>query len=405
MRPEVESHASTWALVALCGGAGLAGLSVSVTGPILVDIAQGYGVSVAVAGQLMTVASLAGMFGTLGLSPLLDRVGRRRSISITLAGVSLSALACSVAPSFIVLSLAYCLVGLGGFTLLALVLAAVGDLYQKPELGRAMGWVVAGNVGFMVVFLPLMAVIAEWLGWRFTFLVLAGLALVVAGGVRRALPAGVRTRSQEGRRYHSALGGILRSRSVAMLLVTVALTHAAMYGGRTYLGAFAIEHLGATTGEVGPMFSARSLGIAVAGVLAGRFLQATDWRVTASAALMLGATAVAIYALPRDLLCLGAIVVMHGLAIGTLDVGLNSLLASVEGGGGGRGVLMAYRSVMDSLGGILGPALSGAVMAGSGYLAVGWVLGLLAFGAVVSTAVGAKSEAHQPVSSEVQGVR
>lgn len=377
-----------WALVPLCLGAGLAGLSVALTGPILVDIAVGYGISEALSGQLMTVAALSGMAGTLLLSPLLDRIARRPAITAALALMALAAFGCALAPTFLALSVAYCLVGLAAFTLVALVLAAIGDMHQGANLGRSMGWMTTGNVGITVLLLPVIAALADRFGWRVAFQCLAGLAALAALLVYRLLPAGLRSqRARIG--YLAAFGGIMRHRTVTAVLLTVGLMHASMYGFRTYMGAMAIEQLAVTTAQVGPLFSLRSLGIALGAPLAGRYLRAGDWRCMAAAIAICAVLSITTYTAPGALALLAVAMFAYGLAVGVLEVGINSLLASAEAGG--RGVVMAYRSVMDSLGGAVGPALGGAVIAGSGYPAAGLLFAAMAVGAGMVVATGARS--------------
>ena len=379
---------SRWCLPAICLAAGLAGLSVTVTGPILVVIADRYGITVALAGQLVTVASLAGMVGTLGLSPLLDRIGRREAIFITLAVMALAALACAAAPTFAILCAVYGLLGLGGYTLLALVLAAIGDLYQGQSLGRAMGWLVAGNMGVVVLALPVVSALADWVGWPMSFVFYAALASATAVFIHMVLPAGLCLRRSQHVGYLAAFGRVLRNRAVLALLVTVAVYHASVYGSGTYIGAVAIERLSASTAQTGPILSARFFGTALAGVLAGRFLRATDWRLTVVAALICSALSVAVYAARGSLWWFGAMALFHGATVGVMDVALNSLIVSVDASG--RGSVTALRSVMDSMGGVVGPAMGGALIAASGYPAAGWLFAALALGAAATTVVSAR---------------
>jgi len=389
---------SPWCLPAVCLAAGLAGLSVTITGPILVDIAEGYGITVALAGQLMTVASLAGMGGTLGLSPLLDRVGRREAITITLAGMTAASLGCAIAgggrefrppsPGFVILCVFYGLVGLGGYTLVALALAAIGDLYQGRELGWAMGWLVAGNMGITVVSLPIISALADRVAWPLAFVFYAALASAAAVVVHRSLPAGLCTAGAAHASYAAGFRRVFSNKAVLALLVTVAVYHASVYGFGTYIGAVAIERLGATTAQAGPILSVRLLGTVLAGLLAGRFLRATDWRLTATAALVCAVLSVAVYGARGSIATFVIMAALHGATIGVMDVGLNSLVVSVDAGG--RGSVTALRSVMDSLGGVVGPALGGAIIAGSGYPGAGRLFALLALAAAAFIALSAR---------------
>ncbi len=375
-------------LLSLCLAAGLAGLSVGITGPILVDIARTHGVTSALAGQLMTIGSLAGMLGTLALSPLLDRIARRYSLVFALSLLAVSALLCAAAPSFPLMALAYAAVGLGGYTLLALVLAAVGDLYSEERLSAAMGWVVAGNVGVIVVGLPVVTALAEAVGWRWGFVFYAALAAGAGLFVYRAVPITPGTAPAESLSYVACFARAFRRPRVALILITVALNHASIYAFGTYLGAKAIETLGATTGQMGPVFSARFLALAVFGVLGGRYLRATDWRVTAGACVVCASMSVWAYAFAGSLVVFTALAVVHGATVGITDVGLNSLVVSSDPAS--RGSVSALRSVMDSLGGFVGPASAGAVITWSGYPAAGWLLALIALGAAATMAAASR---------------
>ena len=380
------TRTTRWRLPALCSAAGLAGLSISVAGPILVDIAHSYGISVALAGQLTTVASFSGMAGMLGLSPLVDRIGRREALLATLLELAAAALLCSVAPSFTILCIASGLLGLGGFGLVALVLAAVGDLYPAPQLGRAMGWVVAGNVTLVVVGLPMLAALSAWGGWRLSFVAYALLAALAAGAAYLALPAGLKA-VQVHPGYLGAFAILTRNPALLPLLLTVGFYHSAVYGFGTYLGALAIQRFAVGATVAAPVLSLRYLGTAVAGLLAGRALRTTDWRVTVGAAVLLGLSSLAACLAYGGFWVFTFLALLQGIAIGVMDVALNSLLVSSEAAE--RGLVTALRSVMDSLGGVVGPALGGLAIAYGGYPTAGWLFGALALLAATSTALGA----------------
>lgn len=100
-----------------------------------------------------------------------------------------------------------------------------------------------------------------------------------------------------------------------------------------------------------------------------------------------------------------ALAVGHGATVGITDVGLNSLVVASDPTS--RGSVAALRSVMDSLGGFVGPALDGAVIAGSGYPAAGWLIAVAALAAAGTITVGARSRetAVEPkVTADMGGV-
>lgn len=377
-----------WALPALSLGAGLAALSVSITDPILSNMATALGVSVPLLGQLVPIASLAGVGGNLLLSPLLDRASRRDTLTLAMSGIVFSSLACAIAPSFITLAVAYCVLGLSAFTLLALVLASTGDLYQAEGMGRAMGWVVAGNVGIMMAGLPLAAALAQAFTWRLAFMFLAAVAALATVFIHRAVPSGLRPGQRPRVGYAGAFREVLDNRGAFLLLLTVGLVHSSYYGLRRYLEPAAVSQLGLDSLKVAPVFSLFNLGTALAGVFAGRLLRDSDWRLPSAAALACAILAVLVYRMPGGFAVFAVLASLYGFAFGFLDVGMNSLLASWQGGG--RGVVMALRSVMDSLGGVCGPALGGVVVASEGYRAAGWAFSALALSAAVTVAIVAR---------------
>jgi predicted MFS family arabinose efflux permease len=180
--------ARRYALPALCLSAGLAGLSVGIIRPILVDIADTYAISVALAGQLMTGAALAGLVGNLALAPVIDLIDRRTAIVSVLSLMVVSSLVCAAAPSFAFLAIAYAAVGLSGITLLALIIAFAGDLYEGAERTRALGWIMVGNVAVGLVALPALSALAGRAGWPIAFYGYAALASAGAVLARALLP-------------------------------------------------------------------------------------------------------------------------------------------------------------------------------------------------------------------------
>ncbi|MGQ9553486.1 MAG: MFS transporter [Anaerolineae bacterium] len=385
-------------LPALCLSGGLAGLSVSITTPIIVDIARHCRISEAAAGQLMTVASIAGVIGTLAISPFLDRVGRRRGITAALLLMAVACLGCTLAPSFAVLSLAYCLVGLSGYTLFAQVLAAVGDLYSSDKLGRAMGWVTFGNVGFVVAAMPVIGWLAQRVGWQYAFLLLGLCALSVAIWDYSTIPTHLQSVAHERMGYAVAFAGLRRSRAAMAALAALGIVSASYYGFATYMAVVATDALGATTEQISLVISVRFIGAMVLGLAAGVMLRSASWWLAVLACLACAVFTLLVYLAPGSLPLLGLENFLYGFAVGMVDVGINAILAAADTGS--RGLAMAMRSVMDSLGGIAGPALGGVIIAISSYTVAGWAFAALAFLAAV-TVTGARRPVVQPVQEVV----
>src|SRR3954452_13376948 len=111
--------------------------------PLLATMAQSFGVSVGLAGILVTVTQMGYALGILLIVPLGDIVNRRRLIPAVMSGCAVALVGSAAAPSFWGLLAA---LGAVGMTTVAgqLLVPLAGDL-ARPELrGRVVGTVVAG---------------------------------------------------------------------------------------------------------------------------------------------------------------------------------------------------------------------------------------------------------------------
>ncbi len=123
------------------------------------------------------------LFGLMGpfAAALMQSMGVRRTL---LLGLGIVALACAAtsriaSPAELILSWG---VGVGvGVGMIGIVVAAtVSTRWFYERRGTVMGLLTAANATGQLVFLPVMAVVAERFGWRPVGLLVAGVALVVA---------------------------------------------------------------------------------------------------------------------------------------------------------------------------------------------------------------------------------
>ena len=135
--------AGTLALITTC----VTGIVTSVTmiGPLLLDISRDLGISLGQAGLLAAAAAVPQALGSPFSGLLSDRFGRRPLIVLALGGVGLLGFAAALAPSFFVLAAIRFVAGLVGCLAPTSLMAAVGDLFPAERRSRAMGWF---NMGF-----------------------------------------------------------------------------------------------------------------------------------------------------------------------------------------------------------------------------------------------------------------
>jgi MFS transporter, DHA1 family, inner membrane transport protein len=243
--------------------------TVTMLGPLLVDLSRELDVSLGQAGLLAAAMAVSWAAAAPFAGILSDRFGRRPLIVLALIGLGTVTLGAGLAPGFSVLLVMRVLAGLFGGFGPAVVIAAAGDLFPPSRRGMAMGW---ANLGFSmaaIVGVPSIGAIGGTLGWRWAFAA-TGL-LVVAIGLLIHLtfpsPRAVHAATDDPTSYRDAL----RVPGLWSILFANVFERALFNLAVLYLPSFLMLSYGLDAVEVAPILVLMAIG-SIVGTLGGGWL-------------------------------------------------------------------------------------------------------------------------------------
>ncbi|WP_230671807.1 MFS transporter [Rathayibacter sp. Leaf248] len=239
---------------------------------LLPELGASFGVSPAQAGLLVTVFAFTVVLSSTPLALLTRRVPRRTLLLAVLVVLTLGTVATALAPSYPLLIAARIVGGAGHGLFWAVVGAYSARLVRPRDLGRAVAVTFAGGTLAFVLGVPLGTALGQLVGWRVSFLIVAGLMAVGVLLVLRVLPSvetpvpTTTTGSIQALRPGRGVG------AVAVLCVAVAVAMTGHYSFTTYLVPFATERMEAPAEAVSPLLfvygAAGAVGLVIAGTRA-----------------------------------------------------------------------------------------------------------------------------------------
>ena len=355
---------------------------------LLVEIATDLDVSVAVAGQLNTATFAAMAVSIVAVGPLADSFGRR---PVAIAGVLLvlvSVFASAFAPNIEVFLALRVVAGLGGGAIPPTSVGVVSDVISPARRALAVSGIMGTVVLTSALSIPLVALFADWWGWRFAF-VLAGFLLATAFLLSWVwYPRDSRERVRDlvfFARYWSLLS-LNFFRVAVALIVTQRLAY---WGVVSFLAAHLIQAYDLSIGFVALPLLISAIG-QVVGTYAAGFVAAKSYRVT----LIVVTTAAG--GVCGFLFFVVDFGLWPAVALATVGTGLLSIMAPVmvaattEYSGESKATGASVIGVGNFLGGVLGAGLSGALLASTGYEGIGYLCLGLTIGSALLASVFAR---------------
>ncbi|MEC0368423.1 MFS transporter [Paenibacillus chibensis] len=228
---------------------------------ILYVIASDLRISVALAGQLVTVYSLAFAFLTPVIVFFTSRWERKRVLLLSLVLFMLGS-AASIVPHFGVILVSRALLGVSSGVYLVTAFAAAAKISPPDKVGAAIGTIVLGFSSAMILGVPIGIAITKWLNWQSIFVILGVLSLLMALVILRFLPRMSGDEPASLRRQFR----VLSSGIIASLLLLSFFRESGNSVLLTYLTTFLNELLHLNAGTI----SLLMLGLGLIGAMAAR---------------------------------------------------------------------------------------------------------------------------------------
>ena len=344
--------------------------------PVLAQVADDLGVSIAAAGQLRTVAGLAAGVTSLVLGRVGGRFGLGRQLLAGSALLAVGSAGSAAAPSITLLFAAQAPVGAGIAVLTIAGTLAAAEWVAPERRTTVLSWALIGQPSAWIVGMPLIGAVAGS-NWRYAWIILPLTAAVLAG-------AAVAGRAGDGPTPTppAPLRAVLAAPGLRRWLGGEVLANTAWAGTLVYSGALFVESYGSSAEATGLVLAIGAAAY-VAGTLSFRRLTGRDARPLLVGLAFFLALATALFGAVRPSVVVSAIL----FSIAAVAAGGRTVVSSAYGLGVPaelRPGAMAMRAASMQFGYFAGSFGAGVGLALGGYAALGGLIGLVFAGAGLS---------------------
>lgn len=274
-------------LIALFLAAFAFGTAEFVIAGVLPEVADGLGISVPIAGYLVTGYAIGIAVGGPLLAVATKKLQRKTLILILGTVFTLGQVLCAIAPSFELLMAARVLVAVVHGTYFGIAAIVAVSLVPEDKRGFAVALILSGLTVSNILGVPGGTAIGNALGWRATFWAVGALGLIATIGAALFLPATAGNAATSGSfmREFKALG---RQQIVSSLLIVI-LAMIGQYSLFTYIAPLLREVTGLDQAIVPWILLLYGVGSTIGVFIGGRL---ADWKLMPSLIVILALQAV-----------------------------------------------------------------------------------------------------------------
>ncbi|MCY3824476.1 MAG: MFS transporter [Nitrospinae bacterium] len=341
-----------------------------ILGPMLDVMGRDLGLSLTAMGQLAAIIFVPWGIGAPLLAPISDRYGRKPVILIGLTGLSLSSIAISFTNGYLAVAVFRFIAGLSGALVPPTAVALIGDNFAGRIRGLAIGFATAGVAMGLLVGVPSVAFLTDYLGWRNALWISGAFGLALSLYTLLSLPSQRRTDVPSS--YLASFAWMRQGAS--WLLMSGNVTERLMTSTfLTYVSVFLIRTYEISLSAAGSMITAMSVGALIGGLLGG-----------------------ALAGVRRRFLIITALVLLQGELLAFHYSGLGFLTLTIAAGflfsffshlsraavmddlisiaPQARGAIIGFYSTSNQVGLFLGASLGGFAIQWGGFEALSWLV-------------------------------
>lgn len=345
--------------------------SMLMLGPLLVELADDFDTSVAVAGQLAAATFITWGIAAPLVGPISDTYGRRPVLLTGLLLMALGILGSGFAWGYSSLLATRLITGLGSAMLPPTIMAALADTLPPQRVGKAVGFITASSWVGVALGVPLIALLGFLGGWRLPFYITGGVSLALWLSLWLWLPSSQRRPGQRVELFNR-FKVIGRKAEAWFVIIANSAQQAVLLGLTTYFAAHMIESYGWDEASTAPGLALIGVG-AVIGSFSGGFIAGLARRFDWLVCINLGGGAVVALLFAMDVSG-WVVVAMAFVASVLVSVSMPVLMTlMMHLAGESRGTAGGMFSTSNQFGGVVGASAGGLMLSLGGFPAVGFL--------------------------------
>lgn len=387
-----------FALFALTAGAFGIGVTEFVIMGLLLDVSKDLGVTISLAGLLISGYALGVVVGAPLLTALTTRWPRKNVLIGLMIIFTIGNLACAIAPSYGFLMAARILTALSHGTFFGVGSIVATSLVTPDKKASAIAIMFTGLTVANIIGVPFGTWLGQHFGWRSTFWAVTLVGVIAVTVLSIFVPKDkVDPEAADWKADLKAMG----QRPVLLGLLTTVLGFGGVFAVFTYIAPILTQITGFKEAAVSPILLLFGVGLVI-GNLAGGKLADKHLLPTVLGSLLLLAVTLALMTFTTHSKVMSVLFVLLLGASAFATVAPLQMWVMEKAVGAGQGLASSFNIAAFNLGNALGAWLGGYVIAhGPGLGAIPWVSALLPLGAVVIVLFSRKLD-HRATAAKEQ---